>query len=212
MWAGVRSWNSSTSSTPQTRLAAARALGSVHNTSIAPRICSSKSTTPASAKRARNRGTTSANSRTSPPNSCSTALGERKPKRVAVSASIQTAKGSAIATRLPPTKLSSICRTSCSSITWGGLRSTGRQNGPDPRSIARARLLRVRICRPTRSVVRSCISSRARTLNATRQTVAGSIPRSRTKCRARSVRTRVFPDPAGAMILAPPPLWATARS
>ena len=38
------------------------------------------------------------------------------------------------------------------------------------------------------------------------------MPRSATRCRSRSVSTRVFPDPAGAMILAGPDRWTTAAS
>ena len=71
-----------------------------------------------------------------------------------------------------------------------------------PLQMASARPLSVRTCRPGRSEVRSCISWRAFTLNATRHTVAGDTPRSAMRCRARSVSTRVLPEPAGATMRA----------
>ena len=49
--AGVRSWNSSASTTRQARCAAARAAGSVSSSRIAPVICPSKSTAPEAAQR-----------------------------------------------------------------------------------------------------------------------------------------------------------------
>ena len=99
-----------------------------------------------------------------------------------------------------------------SMVATGRSRPWGRRKGRAPFTMARARLLRVRICRPGRSAVRSSISARARTLKATRVTAPGGRPRSRSRWRARSVSTRVLPDPAGAMILAPPRRWATAAS
>ena len=85
-------------------------------------------------------------------------------------------------------------------------------NGLDPLTIARAMALSVRTCSPRRSDVRSRISSWARLLNATRHTAP---PGRRHRCsrwRARSVSTRVLPEPAGAMIRAAPPSWVTAAS
>ncbi len=71
------------------------------------------------ASRSRYWDATMAKSRTSPPNSFSTAAGDRSPNRLELSASIQVANGSAMAWRRPETRSSSTRRTSRSSITRG---------------------------------------------------------------------------------------------
>jgi hypothetical protein len=77
--------------------------------------------------------------------------------------------------------------------------------------MASARALSVWTCRPGISWVRSTISTWARLLNATTvRASAGAEERSR--WRARSVSTRVFPDPAGAMMRARTSESATASS
>ena len=53
--------------------------------------------------------------------------------------------------------------------------------------------------------MRACISSWARLLKATRLTADGGTRHTLIRCRARSVSTRVLPEPAGAMIRADPP-------
>ena len=64
----------------------------------------------------------------------------------------------------------------------------------------------------TRPPHRSCSSSAAFLLKASAVTVDGSAPRTSIRWRRRSVRTRVLPEPAGAMTLAPPVGWLTAAS
>ncbi len=103
-----------------------------------------------------------------------------------------------------------IRRTSGSSIVRH-VRACGA-NGAVPLTMARAIELSVRTWRPGRSGVRSRISSCARLLNATRLSAPLGTFHCRRRCRARSVSTRVLPDPAGAMMRAAPPGWVTAAS
>ena len=85
-------------------------------------------------------------------------------------------------------------------------------NGDVPLTIARASEFSVRTWRPARSDNRSRISSWARLLNATSMIAPTGRCQRSTRCRARSVSTRVLPDPAGATIRAAPPSWVTAAS
>ena len=85
-------------------------------------------------------------------------------------------------------------------------------NGGVPLTIASAMAFSVRTWRPGRSDVRSTISSCARLLKATRLTALGGRFHFVSRWRARSVSTRVLPEPAGAMMRAPPPRWVTAAS
>ncbi len=103
-----------------------------------------------------------------------------------------------------------IRRTSGSSIVRH-VRACGA-NGAVPLTMARAIELSVRTWRPGRSGVRSRISSCARLLNATRLSAPLGTFHCCRRCRARSVSTRVLPDPAGAMMRAAPPGWVTAAS
>ena len=92
-----------------------------------------------------------------------------------------------------------MARTSRSSIV--------RRSGPvatNPRVplvMARPSALSVVILSPDTSVVRSAISPWARVLKDTRDIAGPGIPDARSN-RARSVSTRVLPEPAGAMIRA----------
>ena len=97
-------------------------------------------------------------------------------------------------------------RRSCATIeAWA-------RNGGTPLTMASAIELSVRTCSPRRSAVRSRISSWARLLKATRLTALGGSRQPTSRWRARSVSTRVLPDPAGAMMRAAPPAWTTAAS
>ena len=85
-------------------------------------------------------------------------------------------------------------------------------NGASPFTMAKARELSVRTCRRGTSTVRSRISSWARLLKATRVRASAGICQPWRSSRARSVRTLVFPEPAGAITRLPPLRWVTAEA
>ena len=93
---------------------------------------------------------------------------------------------------------------SCGGGRTGAGTAAVRRGWPGPRALS------VRIWRPCRSGVRSSISSAARLLNATRQVASAGARQEVSSSRARSVSTRVLPEPAGAMMRAAPPGWVTA--
>ena len=129
--------------------------------------------------------------------------GRRSPSRIALNASIHGATGSVLRRFGKPISFDSTRRTSGSSIVRhdrGWVR-----NGETPLTMASAIALSVRTCRPGRSAVRSRISSWARLLKATRLTALGGSRQPTSRWRARSVSTRVLPEPAGAMMRAAPP-------
>ena len=84
-------------------------------------------------------------------------------------------------------------------------RSSMVEAGPERASSDNPSALRVRTCSSGRSGVRSLISSAARLLKATSVTARPGRCHWRRRWRARSVSTRVLPDPAGAMMRAAPP-------
>ena len=105
-----------------------------------------------------------------------------------------------------------IRRTSRSSIVRQRAPAAGA-NGGVPLTMASASALSVRTCRPRqvgRAVAHLLLGALVEGDEAHRAPAAGASRASR--WRARSVSTRVLPEPAGAMIRAAPPSWVTAAS